>query len=299
MEKVVLTDEDRSGAGDARVRVWLEIREAMERQLQPLGQPAIDGLQLRTGDRVLDIGCGLGSTPAELAGAVGPHGTVVAIDVLSSAVEIMRSEVSWPSAVSFVQGDAEVYPFAPASFDAAFSRFGVMFFADPVAAFANIRRALRPGGRLSFVCWRSFAENELDWFPICAASPHLPPQLVREAERARHFSFANPTFLRETLARAGFDQIDIRQHDQDVRCGDLQSMLDVCSRVGSLGALLREHPQFREDAVSALKQALVARDGPGGPALRSSTWIVGARATAALGRCLEQCTQEIAIAEAP
>ena len=285
MEEAALEheDKDRSDAEDARVRVWLGIREALERQLQPLGQPAVDDLRLRTGDQVLDIGCGLGGTPAALAQAVGPQGAVVAIDVLAAAVEIMRSDANRLPTVSFVHGDAEAYPFAPATFDAAFSRFGVMFFADPVAAFANIRRALRPGGRLSFVCWRSLAENELDWFPIRAASPHLPPQLVMEAERARHFSFADPTFLRETLTQAGFDQIDIRQHDQDVRSGDLQSMLDVCSRVGSLGALLREHPQFRYDAVSALRQALVALDGPGGPALRASTWIVGARATAAWG----------------
>jgi len=285
MEKAALEheDKDKHDADDARVRVRLGIREALERQLQPLGQPAIDGLRLRTGDRVLDIGCGLGGTPAALAQAVGSQGAVVAIDVLASAVEIMRSDANRPPAVSFVHGDAEVYPFPPARFDAAFSRFGVMFFADPVAAFVNIRRALRPGGRLSFVCWRSLAENELDWFPIRAASPHLPPQLVLDAERARHFSFADPMFVRETLTRAGFDQIDIRQYDQDVRSGDFQSMLDVCCRVGSLGALLREHPQFRDDAVSALKRALAALDGPGGPVLRASTWIVGACATAAYG----------------
>jgi SAM-dependent methyltransferase len=276
MDDTAPEDEEARGATDPRVRAWLEIREPLERQLEPLGRAAIEALQFQAGDRVLDIGCGVGGTPATLTQAVGPGGTVVGIDLLSSAIETMRSDTGWPPNVSFVHGDAQVYPFAPHSFDAAFSRFGVMFFADPIAAFANIRRALRPGGRLAFTCWRSLAENELDWLPIRAASPHLPPQLIAEAERARHFSFADPIFLRETLTRAGYAQIDIREHDQDVRSGDLHSMLDVCSRVGSLGALLREHPQFRGDAVAALERALADLDGPGGPALRASTWIVRA-----------------------
>jgi SAM-dependent methyltransferase len=276
MDDTALEDAEKRQAGEARVRLWLEIREPLERQLEPLGRAAIDGLLLGAGDRVLDIGCGIGGTPATLAQAVGPGGTVVGIDPLSAAIERMRSDPTRPPNVSFEHGDAEVYPFAPASFDAAFSRFGVMFFVDPVAAFANIRRALRPGGRLAFVCWRPLVENELDWLPIRAASPHLPPQLIAEAERARHFSFADPVFLRETLTRAGYARIDIRRHDEHVRSGDLQSMVEICSRVGSLGALLRDHPQFRAAAVPALKQALVDRDGPSGPALRAATWIVRA-----------------------
>ena len=271
-----LGDDEEHRADDARVRLWLEIREPLERQLEPLGRAAFEGLQLAAGDRVLDIGCGIGGTPASLAQAVGPGGAVVGIDPLSAAIETMRSDPAQPPNVHFMHGDAEVYPFAPASFDAAFSRFGVMFFADPVAAFANIRHALRPGGRLSFICWRSLIENELDWLPIRAASAHLPRQLIAEAERARHFSFADPVFLRETLTRAGYVRIDIRRHDEDVRSGDLRSTVEICSRVGSLGALLREHPQFRDAAVAALMQALMDRDGRGGPALRASTWIVRA-----------------------
>ena len=271
-----LGDDEEHRADDARVRLWLEIREPLERQLEPLGRAAFEGLQLAAGDRVLDIGCGIGGTPASLAQAVGPGGAVVGIDPLAAAIETMRSDPAQPPNVRFMHGDAEVYPFAPASFDAAFSRFGVMFFADPVAAFANIRHALRPGGRLLFICWRSLIENELDWLPIRAASAHLPRQLIAEAERARHFSFADPVFLRETLTRAGYVRIDIRRHDEDVRSGDLRSTVEICSRVGSLGALLREHPQFRDAAVAALMQALMDRDGPGGPALRASTWIVRA-----------------------
>lgn len=263
---------------DARVRVWLEIREPLERQLEPLGRAAISQLRLGAGDRVLDVGVGIGSTPTTLARLVGPDGMVVGIDMISAALDVLRSEASSTPNVSFLQGDAEVYPFAQGSFDAAFSRFGVMFFTDPVAAFVNIRRALRSGGRIAFVCWRALAENELDSVPICAASPHLPAQLIAEAEEANHFSFADPTFLHEMLTQAGYVGIDISEHDVDVRTGDLRSMVSVCSQVGSLGALLREHPEFRREAVTALEKALIAYDGPAGPALRAATLIVLASA---------------------
>lgn len=199
---------------------------------------------------------------------------VVGLDVLQAALDVIQADAGCPPNISFVQGDAEVYPFAPASFDAAFSRFGVMFFSDPVAAFTNVRRALRPGGRFGFVCWREFAENELDEFPLRAASYHLPGGLVAGAGQSGHLSFAERRFLQDVLTRAGYVEIDIRPHDEEVRSGDLQAMVDVCSRFGSLGKILREHPELRHEAIPALKQALRSRDGLGGPALRAATWIV-------------------------
>jgi SAM-dependent methyltransferase len=261
-------------AGDARVRAWLEIRDPLERQLEPFGRATAYQLHLRSGERVLDIGFGIGSTPFALAAAVGPNGEVVGIDVLQAALDVMHADERCSAQVSLVCGDAEVFPFVPASFDAVFSRFGVMFFSDPVAAFSNICRALRPGGRLAFVCWRRLADNELDALPIRVASPFLPAQIVADAEAAGHFSFADPAFLRETLTRAGFVDINVVAHDEDVRSGSLQAMIEVCSRVGSLGAILREHPELAHAALPALKKALAASDGPEGPALQAGTWIV-------------------------
>lgn len=264
-------------AGEARVRAWLEIREPLERQLEPLGRAAASQLHLRPGERVLDIGFGIGSTPFALADAVGPSGKVVGIDVLQAALDVMCGDTKCSPQISFLHGDAEVYPFAAENFDAVFSRFGVMFFSNPASAFANIRRALRPGGRMAFVCWRRLADNELDALPLRAASPFLPAEIVRNAETAGHFSFADPAVLRDTLIRAGFIEISIVDHDEEVRCGSLPATVEVCSRVGSLGAILREHPELRHDALPALEQALAALDGPGGPALRAGTWIVLAR----------------------
>jgi SAM-dependent methyltransferase len=99
-----------------------------------------------------------------------------------------------------------VFPFEPASFDAAFSRFGVMFFADPTAAFINIRRSLRPNGRLAFACWRALVENPLDSLPLSAASAHLPPQSAHDPDAPGPFAFANPDRVRGILERSGWQR---------------------------------------------------------------------------------------------
>jgi SAM-dependent methyltransferase len=266
-----------AAADDQRVRLWLEIREPLERQLAPLGRAAMATLRLKPGERVLDIGCGVGGTPRELAEAVGAEGRVVGLDVLEAAIDVARSDALLPGNVSFLRGDAQFLPFEAGAYDAVFSRFGMMFFADPVAAFENLRRALRSGGRLAFVCWRNLDENELDHLPLRAAAPVLPARLVAETASADWFSFADREQLHDLLGQAGFIDTSIMPHDQQVGCGSLQATLDVCSRVGALGKILREHPEFRDAALEALAGALAGRDGSDGPTLRAAVWVVFAR----------------------
>jgi SAM-dependent methyltransferase len=179
--------------------------------------------------------------------------------------------------VRFIQADAQLFPFEPATFDVAFSRFGVMFFADPVAAFVNIRRGLKPNGRLAFVCWRALEDNPLDIVPLRAASPHLPPQPSYVPEASGPFAFADPDRLRDILESAGFESIEIIAHDERVGSGDLDQMLAVCSRVGALGKILREHPELK-GAIPAVRSALAAYDGPDGVRLNAATWVVTATA---------------------
>lgn len=235
-------------------------------------------LGLAEGERVLDVGCGVGGTPTDLAQAVGPSGWVVGLELLPAAVEAARRTEGLPANVSFECGDAQTIPLAPGAFDAIFSRFGMMFFAKPADALSNLRQALRPGGRMSFVCWRALSENELDSFPLDAAAPYLPDELVTQAPKAAPFSFSDPDHLLNLMRAAGFRAIRIDAHDALVSSGDLESMVEVCSRVGALGAILREHTHLVPAATSALREALAARDGPGGPGLRASTWIVSAQA---------------------
>src|SRR3954453_14228225 len=152
----VLTEQD------IRVVAWAKIREPLERQLAPLGRRALAALAPQPGESVLDIGCGGGDTALELARAVAPDGTVLGVDLSAAVLAFAQRAAKGCERVRFVEADAQLFPFEPASFDAAFSRFGVMFFADQIAAFVNIRRSLKPNGRLAFVCWRALEENALD-----------------------------------------------------------------------------------------------------------------------------------------
>ena len=202
------------------------------------------------------------------------------VDLSTAVLAFAERAAEGCKRVRFIRADAEVFPFEPASFDAAFSRFGVMFFADPVAAFVNIRRSLRPKGRLAFVCWRTLEENPLDSLPIGAASAHLPPQPAYDPDAPGPFAFAKPDRVRGILQRAGFEEIGIAARDELVGSGDLETMLAVCSRVGALGKILRENPELRAAALPAVRSALAAHDGPHGVRLNAATWVVTARAPA-------------------
>lgn len=266
---------------EVRVRAWAEVRDLLELQLAPLGRRAISGLAPRAGERILDIGCGGGKTALDLAQAVAPNGKVVGIDVSAAVLTFAQSAAEHCQRIQFIHADAEIYPFEPASFDAAFSRFGVMFFADLRAAFINIRRSLRPKGRLAFVCWRALQENPLDVLPLRAASAYLPPQPFHDPDAPGPFSFANPIRLRGILENAGFAEIEITAFDEQVGSGGLDAMLSVCARVGALGKILRENPELRATALPAVRAALAAYDGPDGIKLNAATWVVTAQVPAA------------------
>jgi SAM-dependent methyltransferase len=263
---------------EVRLRAWAEVQEPLERQLAPLGRRALAALAPCPGECILDIGCGGGETVLELARAVAPGGAVVGIDLSAAVLAFARRAAERRERVRFVQADAEVYPFEPALFNAAFSRFGVMFFADPVAAFINIRRSLKPNGRMAFVCWRALEENQLDILPLRAASPHLPLLPALDPEAPGPFAFANADRVRGILERADFGEIEITAHDEQVGSGDLDTMLRVCSRVGALGKILRDNPELRAVTLPAVRSALAAYDGADGVKLTAATWVVTARA---------------------
>ena len=268
---------------DLAGRARAELDEPYDAQLAPLGHRALSALSVRPGEYILDIGCGTGRTSAELGLMVGSGGRVLGVDlsavVLEAAIERGKSSAQ----VRFVQADAQVFPFDPVSYDAAFSRFGIMFFADPVAAFVNIRRALKAAGRLAFVCWRSLEENELDTVPLRAASAYLPSQLA-DPGSAPPFSFARSDTVRDILGAAGFENIEISAYDEEVGSGHLDSMLELALRVGSLGKIVREAPELRALVLEPVRKALAARDGPKGPRLNAATWIVKARSPAQRGK---------------
>lgn len=256
---------------------WAEQQAPLDRQLAPLGRRALAELDLGPGRRVLDVGCGAGETTLELA-ARGAEAT--GVDISSPLLDVARRRAAGVAHVRFLEADAQTYPFEPESFDAVFSRFGVMFFGDPDAAFANLHRALAPGGRLAFVCWRPMSDgNELMGLPMRAvlartgiAAPPPP-----EPGAPGPFGFADPDRVRGILGRAGFRDVAIVPHDEAVGSGDLETTLALALKVGPLGALLRENPQHRDAALAAIREALaqhVADDGA--VRLNAPVWIVTA-----------------------
>ena len=239
-----------------------------------MGLTAIEALGLGSGDVVLDIGCGAGQTLLQLAEQVGTQGQVIGVDMAPLLLEIAKRRTEPLSQVRLIQADAQYLDLPSESADAVFSRFGVMTFNDPVAAFANFRRILRPSGALAFSCWRSLQENELDNLPLSAAG-------FQSTVDESPFSFADPEHIRRTLAAAGFSEIVIRSHDEKVSSGDLDAMTWVLLKVGPLGRIVRENPALRATAEHRLREALAALGDPSKVQLLASVWIVTARTGAA------------------
>lgn len=169
-------------------RVWTERQETQEAVLTPASAVLFDRARVGRGMRVIDIGCGCGGTTIELAKRVGPAGHVLGVDISAPMLARARERTGSGSAPEFVLADATVHPFEPEGADLLFSRFGVMFFADPAVSFANMRKALRPGGRLALACWQEPRKNPWMMLPLQAAYQHVPrlPELVpRTPARSR------------------------------------------------------------------------------------------------------------------
>jgi SAM-dependent methyltransferase len=258
-------------------RAFAELQEPLDRQLSPLGHAAQRALAAKPGEQVLDIGCGAGQTSLELAEMVGANGHVLGFDISPACLTIAKTRAAAAPQVEFILGDAQTYDFPQKKFDAVFSRFGVMFFADPVAAFANIRGALKPGGRLAFVCWRDPKEVELLTLPFNTVKDLLPEQPPPVPDAPGPFGLANAERTRGILKDAGFTDIQITPYDEKTGSGDVEASLNVALRVGVLGRLVRENPQFKPLVTGPVRAALAAHDTKDGVRLNAAVWIVTAK----------------------
>jgi SAM-dependent methyltransferase len=256
---------------DLAAQAWAEVGELVDLQLSPLGLRAMEALAPAAGEVIVDVGCGAGQSVLQLAERVGPHGRVIGVDIAPRLLALARRRAEGIAQAEFVEADAQGVPLPAASADAVFSRFGIMAFADPVAAFANFRRILKPSGRLAFVCWRALAENQLDLMPLQAAG-------LEAMADATPFSFAEAGVVRATLETAGFEAVALQACDAPVSSGGVDAMAAVLLRVGPLGRILRETPQLRAAAEPRLRAALAEREADGAVWLRAATWVVTARA---------------------
>lgn len=221
--------------------------------------------QARPGDRVLDVGCGCGDLTRDLAG------TVVGLDVSEPLLEVARRE---SPGVSFVHGDAQTHPLPPAAYDLIVSSFGVMFFDDPAAAFRNLRSALRPGGRLAFLCWQDPLVNEVFAIPLRAFRRYgWSPDPIRRD------SFADPRWIEQTLVAAGFTAVRVVPVREPARLGD--DVADVLAY--ALGSSQTRDLWTVVDAAAAvrIREAMAAdfakRAGPDGVWVEAAAYLVTAR----------------------
>lgn len=262
--------------------VWAALQDQLDAQVAPHGLAALEAAAAQPGERVLDIGCGTGTTTVQLAASVGPGGSVEGLDISPSmaAAAQQRADAAGVSNASFTVADAQAHPFEAGAYDLIFSRFGVMFFADPVAAFANMRTALRPGGRLVFSCWQGAAENEWVSRPIEATRKHIDLPLGNDPTAPGPLSFSDPERVRSILEEAGYTEVALRDVRLPVRLGEtLDAAVDFIYALNPATAGLEDRdPQVARDLRRSLGEVLADYLGPGGVETPSATWLVTAQA---------------------
>lgn len=259
--------------------VWVRQQELLDRLNAPIGEAVVARADPGAGRRALDVGCGAGATTLDMARRLGPDGACVGVDVSGPLLALARERAqAQPSFdARFIQADAQVHAFEPGAFDVILSRFGVMFFPDPDAAFTNLRRALRPGGELVFACWRSPVDNPLSQVPLEAAAPLLsePPPPPREGPG--RFAFADPDHVRGILSRSGWRDIEIAPLDAAMPVS-LDEMMALSLELGPLALILRgEDEATRVRVAEAVEARLRDHVRDGVVPLAAACWLVTAK----------------------
>jgi len=261
--------------------MWAEAQQKRDRDHAPMTEAALKLAAASPGEHALDIGCGSGTTTLRLAEQVGAQGSATGIDLSGPMLAVAeRRARETGSHARFIEADATDYPFAPKHFDLAFSQFGVMFFADPVASLANVFASLKEGGRIAFVCWRASTENPWSAVPEGAAKPLLPPMEPLPPDAPGRYAFANPDRVRSILLRAGFHAPEIQKFDARIHLGDTPEA--AASSSIDAGPLARTLAEVDDETRKTVREAVTVRlareMGPGGISLTAGCWLVAARA---------------------
>jgi SAM-dependent methyltransferase len=223
---------------DLAGRTWADLSDMLDRVLEPLKALLMDEISPVDGARILDVGCGAGAVTLASSKVAGPGGSCLGIDISEPLIDAARARAKGldSAGATFIRGDAQTYPFVPGSFDAIISRFGIMFFDDPTAAFRNLRAAARPGAKLACLAWRSAAENVFMTTAERAAADIVPDFPQRDERGPGQFAFARRDYVQGILEASGWQAIEIRPID--VTCEMPRRDLGTyVTRMGPLGAV--------------------------------------------------------------
>jgi ubiquinone/menaquinone biosynthesis C-methylase UbiE len=269
-----------NGPGGQR---WTDRQQAQDILLAPISEILIDRAWAKAGERIIDVGCGCGATTIALAQKVGPTGHALGIDISAPMLARARQLAPADAPVAFELADATVYPFREPSFDLLVSRFGVMFFAEPALSFANLHKALRPSGRLTFVCWREPRDNPWLMMPLQAVYKHAPKLPQLGPDDPGPFAFASEPRVNRILSEAGFSNVAMEPCNLtlDVAIGrGLEAAVEAALEIGPASrALAEQPPDVVAAATVSIREALTPFvRGPSVP-LAASIWIVTASAS--------------------
>ncbi|MEV6167085.1 class I SAM-dependent methyltransferase [Streptomyces sp. NPDC051954] len=259
---------------------WVEAQAVLDEVLRPFEELLVEAVSDEHGGRVLDVGCGTGGTTLAVARRLGPTSHCVGVDISEPVITAARQRVEQEGTpASFICADAQEYAFEPAAFDTVISRFGVMFFNDPVRAFANLRRTVRDEGRLRFIAWRGPAENPFMTTAERAAAPLLPNLPARRPDEPGQFALADSERIHSILAESGWAGIDIRP--MDVTCSLPESeLVGYFTRLGPVGMTLREaDEQTRAQVVETVRAAFDTFVQGTEVRFTGACWTVSARAS--------------------
>jgi ubiquinone/menaquinone biosynthesis C-methylase UbiE len=261
-------------------RHWSERQQIQDLILAPVSRILIERAGIVPDTRIIDVGCGCGATTIEVGKQLGPAGHVLGLDISAPMLTRARELAPKDAPIEFVLADATVHKFEPTSFDLLISRFGVMFFADPVASFSNLRTALKRGGRVVFACWREPRENPWLMVPLKAAYKHVPKLPQMAPHDPGPFAFAEEDWVRHILTSAGFSQVGMEAHDLqlDIAVGrGLEAAVEGALEIGPASRAIEGQPEhLRQTAIASIREALQPLVTDGKVPLGGSIWIVSA-----------------------
>jgi SAM-dependent methyltransferase len=257
---------------------WAEEQERIDAMLAPVLDVLIAQAKVRVGEAVLDVGCGTGASSIELTELVGPKGEVIGLDVSAPMLERARVRSHGIANLHYIHADAAAHTFTHPVADLLFSRFGVMFFGDPAAAFANLKRALKPGARVAFACWRKMDENKWMQIPLHAAYEHVERMPKPGPDDPGPLSFADPDRVTRILTAAGFAKPRFTPVDLmlDIAVGGgLEGAVRQAMTMGPASRALQDQPEsVLANVAESMRKALMPHAHGNSVKLAGAIWVV-------------------------